>query len=181
MGRCVFAVREWKTRNFGRGVRVFVTESSASVLFIGRGGFQYEDIHMPLVSVGPEAQKLEIATAIWRCKSVKRKDRLKTPGAGLHASPDQLKGKWPHLAEFLTSAVYEDGTPREAPTLTLWCSGGLWRLTLKDRAEQMVMWLSSEKLLEVVALAEQYCLEEEAPWRVDDYSPEHGKRKKGLR
>lgn len=111
---------------------------------------------------------------------MKKKDRARTPGAGLHASPDLLKAKWPNLAEWLTSAAYDDGEKREAPTITIWASGGLWRLTLKDRAEQMVMWLSSEKLLELFALAEQYCMEEEGPWRVDDFSASHGKRKRGL-
>ena len=181
MGPRTQSVREWKTSNFGPGVRVFVTPDSAGVFFTSRRGFQYADLHLPLLSVGADPQKLEIAHAVWRYRAMKKKDRLKTPGAGLHASPDLLKGKWPKLAEWLTSAAYDDGTPREAPTLTLWCSGGLWRLTLKDRADGMVMWLSSEKLLEVITLAEQYCLEEEAPWRVDDYSQEHGKRKKGLR
>lgn len=170
----------WKTKQFGRGVFVYVTQDAAEVLFTSRSGFLYKGAHLPFVSSCGADQKQEIADAIWGCRNMKKKDRAKTPGAGMHASPDLLKGHFPKLAEWLTAAVYEDGTSREAPTFTLWASGGQWKATLKDRAEGLVMWLSAEKLLELIGMAESFCQEEEGPWRVDDYSPNHGKRKKGL-
>lgn len=111
---------------------------------------------------------------------MKKKNPKTGAGARLHAGPDLLKGHYPNLAEFLTCGVYEDGTPRESPTVTLWAVGGQWKCILKDRAEQLVMWLSAEKLLELIALMESMCLEEEGPWRVDDQGGNHGKRKKGL-
>jgi len=101
-------------------------------------------------------------------------------GARLHAGPDLLKGHYPNLAEFLTCGVYDDGTPRESPTITLWATGGQWKCILKDRAEDLVMWLSAEKFLELVALIESMCLEEDGPWRLDDHGSNHGKRRKGL-
>lgn len=159
---------------------MYVTPDHATVVFQTRGGFQYHCLNLPLLSFGPDAQKQEIADAIWGFQAMRKKDRAKTPGAGLHASPDLLRGHYPKLAEWLTSAQYDDRTPREAPTVTLWASGGQWKMTLKDRAEGLVMWLSAEKLLELLMLAEQFCQEEEGPWRVDDYSPQNGKRKKGL-
>lgn len=110
-----------------------------------------------------------------------RKKNPKTgAGSRLHAGPDLLKGHYPHLAEFMTCGVYEDGTPRESPTITLWAAGGQWKVVVKDRAEQLVMWLSAERLLELFALVESMCLEEEGPWRVDDQGANHGKRKRGL-
>lgn len=110
---------------------------------------------------------------------MKRKDALHVPGLQFHASPDALKKPYPQLAEFLTTAQFEDGSRREAPTLTVWAQGGQWRVSLKDRAEGLVMWLSAEKLLEVFQLAELFCLSSEGPWRIDEYnSPEKGKRQK---
>lgn len=159
---------------------MYVTPSTATLFFTTRRGFTYECVHLSFVSYDSAHQKQEIGDAIWEVRNVRKKDRKKTPGAGLHASPDLVKGHYPNLAEWMTAALYEDGEKREAPTMTLWASGGQWKLTLKDRAEGLVMWLSAEKLLELLMLAEQFCQEEEAPWRVDDYTPNHGKRKKGL-
>lgn len=110
---------------------------------------------------------------------MKRKDVSAASGTTLHASPDLLKGNYPQLAEWLTAAVYDDGSRRESPTITIWAAGGQWRLSLKDRAEGLVMWLSAEKLLEVMQLAELFVLSEEGPWRVDDYADkDKGKRVK---
>lgn len=111
---------------------------------------------------------------------MKRKDRKKVSGGSQHADGAFIGRHYPQLAEFLTTASFDDGGKREAPTLTIWCGGGLWRATLKDRTEGLVMWLSAEQPLELLSLIEQYCLEEDGPWRVDDYSDSRGKRKKGL-
>lgn len=180
MARSARRIARWTTRQFGRHVSVFVSTDTAAILFRGRSGFVYKGIFLPLLSSGAASQKQEIADAIWEVQHVKKKTSRSGAGARLHAGPDLLKGHYPNLAEFMTCGVYEDGTTREAPTLTIWAAGGQWKCTVKDRAEGLVMWLSAEKLLELLALVEQMCLEEDGPWRVDDYSPQHGKRKRGL-
>jgi len=110
---------------------------------------------------------------------MRRKDTSVVQGLKLHASPELIAKPYPQLAEFLTSGEYEDGTRREAPTVTIWAQGGQWRLSLKDRAEGLVMWLSAEKLLELLQLAELFCLSSEGPWRIDEYAdPNKGKRTK---
>lgn len=109
---------------------------------------------------------------------MKRKDRAKLVGAERHASPGALLEAFPNLGEFLTAGTF-DGTDdrREAPTVTLWAQGGLWKLSVKDRAEGLVMWLTAEKLLELLQLLELYCLEPEGPWRHDEQQHERqGKR-----
>lgn len=110
---------------------------------------------------------------------MKRRDVKNLPGARRHASPGPLEGHYPQLGEFLTDACFEDGTRRESPTITFWAQGGLWKASVKDRAESLVMWLSAEKLLELMQLLELYVASEDAPWRVDDYkAPDNGRRTK---
>jgi hypothetical protein len=124
-----------------------------------------------------EGDKQAIADVVWRCQAVKKKDTKKVAGLKSHAAPGVLETSYPNLAQFLTTALYDDGEEREAPTMTLWAQGGLWKLSIKDRAEGLVMWLSAEKLLELMQLADIYCLEEDAPWRRDA----HGDADKGKR
>jgi hypothetical protein len=173
-------VRRWKSQPFGRGVRVYVSESCFAIVLSTRRGYVYKCACLPFMSGCGLDQRQEIADTLWELRAMKKKSRAGSLAGALHASPDLLKGHYPNLAEWMTSAHYDDGEKREGPTLTLWCAGGQWKLTLKDRAEGLVMWLSSEKLLELLQLAETLCMEDEGPWRVDDYSSNHGKRKKTL-
>ena len=111
---------------------------------------------------------------------MKRKDRKNLIGGLIHARDEKLVKLYPMLHEWLTSARFDGSEdPREAPTLTLWAQGGQWRLSLRDRAEHLVMWLGGDTGQEVLKLAESFCQDEEGPWRVDDSSNErNGKRHK---
>lgn len=180
MGRNVCTVREWRNHPYGRGVRVFVREDGFVLLYHARQGFVYRGRCVPFLRCGSEPQRMEVSEAVWGDRAMKKKSTRSGAAARLHASPDLLKGHYPKLAEFLTSGVYDDGERREAPTVTIWAAGGQWKCILKDRGEQLVMWLSAERLLELMKMAEDMCLEEDGPWRVDDQSINHGKRKKGL-
>lgn len=102
---------------------------------------------------------------------MKRKTVEQLVGVRVHASPSGLAETHPNLAEFLTAATFEtDGKhePREAPTVTAWCAGGQWKVSIKDRAEGLVMWLSSESWAELWQMADLFVLEPDAPWRHDE-------------
>ena len=169
----------YRRHPWGQGVLVYVLPEQYIVLRRSRTGHVYGSALLPFLTEGVENQRLEVARSIWGGAGMKRKDPSSVPGLSLHASPDLLKGNWPSLAEWLTSALYEDGGRRESPTLTVWASAGQWKLSLKDRAEGLVMWLSAEKLLEVLQLAELLVLSADAPWRHDEWGDEKkGKRAK---
>lgn len=102
---------------------------------------------------------------------MKRKTIEQLVGVRVHANPGGLADTHPHLAEFLTAATFEvDGKhePREAPTITVWCAAGQWRASVKDRAEGLVMWLSSETWAELWQMVDLFVLEADAPWRHDE-------------
>jgi hypothetical protein len=109
---------------------------------------------------------------------MKRKDHSELRSLSRHAGPEDLAASFPNLAEFMTAAQFEGGTERrESPTVTVWAAGGQWKMAVKDRAEGLVLWLSADRLLEVLQLAELYVLEAEAPWRHDqDGHERNGKR-----
>lgn len=109
---------------------------------------------------------------------MKRKDSSSMKSLVTHASGSGLVEQFPNLAEFMTCAVFEGSNERrDAPTLTFWAQGGLWKAAVKDKAEGLVMFLSAETFLDLVQLIELYVLEAEGPWRYDELaSPQKGKR-----
>jgi len=149
------------------------------VLWASRAGFPYAWDRFRLLTSGADRQASEVMARVWE-GPMKRKDVSKIPGALRHASPDQIVKTYPHLAEFMTAAVFDGGKEsREAPTITFWCNGGLWRASVKDREESLVLWMSAESPAQLFALLEEFCLNPAAPWRHDDVQHErNGKRTK---
>jgi hypothetical protein len=106
---------------------------------------------------------------------MKKKTVAAAPG-GPAASIEGLS-KVPQYAEWMTATCYEDGTPRMAPTLTIWCQGGEWRANLRDRAEGLCLWLSAATHSDLIKLVDEFCQSSDAPWRHDEF----GTREKGKR
>jgi len=123
------------------------------------------------------ARKERVWAAIWRVV-MKKKDKKLLTSLNQHASTYGLAEQFPNLSVFMTTAQYEDeGGRREAPSITFWCDNGLWKASVKDKDEGLVMWLSAETVVELLQCVELYCLESEAPWRHDVYgSGNKGKR-----
>lgn len=177
MGKLAF--RRLKCRYLRRDAAVWVLPERFYCEVRSRGGFVWDSVLVSFVSGKGDEQLGEILRHFWRWP-VKRKDTAKISSAKHHASPSELKKPYPNLAEFMTSAVFEgeDGQ-RESPTVTIWCSGGLWRCSVKDRAEGLVMWLSGESVLDLLLTVEGFVFSNDAPWRHDDSSHErNGKRVK---
>lgn len=173
------AVKEWKPGWFPRPVRVFVTPTDFVVIWTSRTGVPYSITRTPFFTRTAERQRSEVMAVVWG-GPMKRKDVKSLPGGRTHASPEQLVKLYPKLAEFMTAAVFDGGKEtRQAPTLTFWCSGGLWKASVKDREESLVLWLSAEGPSELLTLLEDFCLSPAAPWRHDDVEHDrYGKRKK---
>lgn len=178
MRRCQKVVR-WSWKYLPINVRVYVSREKFCVLYITRLHHVFAGVCRPFRAVGPESQKAEIVNTIWE-KEVKRKAASELPGVRLHASTQGLLELLPNLAEFMTAATFESEGKvdrREAPTITIWCTGGQWKASIKDRAEGLVMWLSAESALELLQMADLFVLESSAPWRHDE-GEQKGKRVK---
>lgn len=172
-------LREYRHRHLPRCVRVFVSRSSAVLLWSTRGGVTYSGRYLSFLSDDGDDQRSEVWSSVWE-GPMKRKDKGECPGLAVHASPKGLVDTHASMAEFLTAAVFEeDQSRREAPTITVWAAGGQWKASVKDRAEGLVMWLSADTWAELCAMVDLMCLEPSGPWRHDDQAHErNGKRVK---
>jgi hypothetical protein len=129
-----------------------------------------------------EGQKAEVMSAVWE-GPMKRKTLEQLRGVRCHADAAGLASTHPNLAEFMTCAAFDgDGKlePREAPTITVWCQGGQWKASVKDRAEGLVMWLASETWAELWQMIDLFALEPDAPWRHDEGTFQGKRVKKSL-
>lgn len=172
-------VRRWSWKYLPPGVSVWVTRCCFLVQHATKSGFVYRSVWRRFLSCDGERQKQEVMDTIWEYE-MKRKDTGSMAGVTRHADNDKLLDKYPNLQEFLTAAVLEGETDRrESPTVTVWASGGVWKVSVRDRAEQLVMWLQGMTLREVLNQLETFVLDEQAPWRHDDAASErNGKRAK---
>jgi len=175
------SIVEYRDRYFPPGVRVWVTRSRVVLLRTTRGGHCVCGRCVPWLSEGVENQESQVWSLIWG-DIVKKKNLEKSRTALQHADPSDLKATFPKLAEFMTAASYDGGKERrESPTITLWCTSGSWRASVKDRAEGLVLWLTAPGIAELLTMLDEFVLSEAAPWRHDDNDHErNGKRvKKG--
>jgi hypothetical protein len=172
-------VVRWKWRYHPPGLAVWITDRAYLCQWTTRLGFVYQSAFR-WWRMGPrEGRRQQVMDTVWEIQ-MKRKDKGSMSGVKYHAEPDKLLKAYPNLCEFLTAAAYEeeDGI-REAPTLTLWAQSGRWKVSVRDRAEGLVMWLDGQSLLEVLQLLEMFVLEPEGPWRHDvNGEVRKGKRKR---
>lgn len=150
--------------------RVFVSRSRYVVLWLDRSGRVYGGVCRPFAALDADSQKAQLMESIWE-GPMKRKTLEQLAGVRLHADPKGLLETHPSLAEFMTAATFEGSDKverRESPTLTVWCAGGQWKASVKDRAEGLVMWLSSETWSGLLQMIDLFVLEVDAPWRHDE-------------
>jgi hypothetical protein len=171
-------LRRWDIRIWGPGVSVWVSRSLVFVLLSDRGGRVYRGFVLQSVFASLADAKQRIADRLWEDQAMKRKAIDKGKRVRQLADPAGLDKTHPRLAEWMTCGWFEDTKePRLGPTLTVWCVSGEWRASLKDRAEQLVCWLSAPTYAELMEMADAFCQSGEAPWRHDEQgTPEKGKR-----
>lgn len=91
------------------------------------------------------------------------------PGAVALACPPPEEGDplftYPALHEFLTLAVWDDGSPRQTGTLLLCWGEGRWRAWLNDRDSQRSAWLSAAALADLLGAIEDGLVGSSLEWR----------------
>lgn len=76
-----------------------------------------------------------------------------------------FREKYPALTEHLTLVRWEDGSARKTSTITLFAEAGLWKLTLNNREEQEVTFLTGGSLEELLGAVEQGLQTDSLEWR----------------
>lgn len=78
---------------------------------------------------------------------------------------DSLAERLPTLIEFLTERQYEDQSPRELPTLTLFAESGVLKAALNDRDTGRVAFVTGASLLAVLEALEEGLVFGNLDWR----------------
>jgi len=177
--RAMLPFRAHRERWFPSSARVFVSRKEFVVLWADRCHRVWSGGLFPFLSDDGDEQRAEVWQVL-HGGPMKRKERTQLKGGLVHASADEFVKSFPLLGEFLTSARFDDSDEtRESPTVTVWASGGQWKMSIRDRAEGLVMWLSADTVRELVKMANGFCQDTDGPWRVDDQShANNGKRVK---
>lgn len=90
----------------------------------------------------------------------------KPVGSVSKAAADDVVGEGrPVLAQFLTEKLWDDGTPRQTSTLTLFCEDGTIKGSLNDRDTGRVLWASARDLGGLLDVMEELLNVENTPWR----------------
>lgn len=98
-------------------------------------------------------------------KKPTEKAKGKQPAMGV--CPDKrMMDKCPRVVEYLTTCRWDDGTPRERSTITLFVEEGKVKAALNDREMKRSLYVSSDTLEDVLGALEEGLADEGADWRV---------------
>lgn len=88
-------------------------------------------------------------------------------GGGRSAAPlgGWLKELTPTLLEYLSETQYDDGSPRQTATLTVFVETGVVKLCLNDRDLGRTAWVTSDSLENAIAAMEGRLADGSADWR----------------
>lgn len=121
----------------------------------------------------------------WR--GVEREERivakyLKKAEAAARKSPKRkvdpyFAEKFEALHEFLVLTEWEDKSPRETGTLTLFVDQGQWKARLNDRDGGLVVFLAAEGYIALLEALEAGLREGTLDWRVDKFASARSKKK----
>lgn len=73
--------------------------------------------------------------------------------------------KCPGLVEYLSLGRYEDGTPRQPSTITVFIESGRVKLSLNDRDVERSAYVTGEGLEDALKTMERHLVEGKADWR----------------
>jgi len=81
------------------------------------------------------------------CAIKRRPEAVTCPDPAQYGGKDELAELNPNLWEFLTLSTYEDGKPRQLPTMMVFFDAPLVKVCLNDRDQGLSAWVLSPGLL----------------------------------
>jgi hypothetical protein len=100
-------------------------------------------------------------------------------GAVGHPAVD-LSGTWlapfPHVRDFLCVPVWDDGSPRQVGSITLFCDEGRMKACANDKDAQLMCFVSGESLEAVFASLEAVLASGGGDWRAMKQGPRTARR-----
>jgi hypothetical protein len=88
-----------------------------------------------------------------------------TPPPPVEEGPEGWPARYPALVEFLTAAVWPDGSPRAPGTLTLFCEAGAWKACLNDKDQSLVSFCTAPSPSQLLLALEGGLETDNLDWR----------------
>lgn len=92
-------------------------------------------------------------------------------GAAVAVSDPALSKKYPMLAAHLTQATWEDGSPRQVSTMSIFTGDGAWKACLRDRERGLCLWVAATAFERLPGALETALGDENTVWRADRQQP----------
>jgi len=96
--------------------------------------------------------------------------------AAIPPQDDAFLKALPLTHDFMTMLSYEDGTPRQLATLTVFVDDGSWKVWLNDRDNQRSLCVSGQGFQEALRMLEAALGSERPSWR--QARPQQGRKGK---
>jgi len=110
---------------------------------------------------------------------VKRRTNVTLPGNEAGPSGvDEWLMAMPALAEFLTSSKYDDGSPRQCPTITVFYDHPLVKVCLNDRDQGLAAFVTAATVEGLWAALEEGLAKDSLDWRASQRPSGGGKKKR---
>lgn len=107
-----------------------------------------------------------------------RKLQAETAGSSSASSVDvEMRAVMPALHDYLTLEAYDDGTPRQKATLTIFREDGLWKGCLNEKDQGLVLFVAEGRISSVLEALELLLQEDRPPWRRSTTKGSKGPRK----
>jgi hypothetical protein len=97
---------------------------------------------------------------------MRKPEKSSTDSASRVPMPDEeWANSLPLVTEYLCALKYDDGSPRERSTLSVFCEDGSLKLALNDKGEKRSLYVSSDSWDAAIALMEMALAADHPPWR----------------
>jgi len=115
---------------------------------------------------------LDVLRAIERVITVlKKAEKPRVDGVAASVADPALAKRCPMLAAHLTQASWEDGTPRQVSTLSIFTGDGAWKACLRDRENGLCLWVAATAFDRLPGALETALGDENTVWRADRQQP----------
>lgn len=109
--------------------------------------------------------------------AIEKRDKRVSLGEDISLPEDSdFRVRYPLIYEFLSATTYSDGSKRRTSTLTLFLDAGGLKVSLNDRDQDFVAFVTADGLVSVLDALEAALEADSLDWRKSGGSPWKGKK-----
>lgn len=102
---------------------------------------------------------------------LQKSTKPKVDGAAPQVVDPGLAKRCPALAAHLCQSLWDDGSPRQTSTLSVFTGDGAWKACLRDRENHLCLWVAATSFDRLTGALETALGDENTVWRHDRQVP----------